>query len=380
MDRVPGFEPGGWRFEPSSVHILHAVLHQMPIPIFSLTHDDYSDCIHTYLEKGRVHAGLAYEELYRYGDIQGRDPAFNNAKALLQDIITATDFTLPQLVLEKNDGVTGKFLLRTADQLETESVLIPMQSGGTLCVSSQVGCRMGCTFCETGRMGLLRNLTIPEIVAQVFVARHRMKFQFRNVVFMGMGEPLDNFDNVMGAVKVLLDPHGFGFGRKQITISTSGCIEGIDRLTAMGGEAPNLAVSVNAPNDTLRTRLMAVNRKHNMTSLYQTMQKYCSTTGREILVAYVLLRGVNDTLEHADELAHYLKGLNIKVNLIPYNPQSCNRFQAPATEHLDAFAQQLRQHGIYTLVRRTKGKEIMAACGQLGNLDLRKARLAKTKN
>jgi 23S rRNA (adenine2503-C2)-methyltransferase len=342
------------------------------LPIFSLTHQEYADQIYDCLGKGRIHAVLIYEEFFRHGNVLGRDAAFNNAQVLLTEILALTDFTMPELVGEKNDGNTGKFLLRTHDKMEIESVLIPMQSGGTLCVSSQIGCRMGCSFCETGRMGLLRNLTVSEILAQVFVARHRLGFEFRNIVFMGMGEPFDNFDNVMTAVKVLRDPHGFGLGRKQITISTSGCVDGIDKLADYCGEGPNLAVSVNAPNDAVRTKLMAVNRKHDMKALYEAMQRYCDKTSREILIAYVLLRDVNDTLEYADELAQYVKGLKVKINLIPYNPQSRDRFQPPEREVIERFAMRLRELELYTLLRVTKGKDIMAACGQLGNLELRK--------
>jgi 23S rRNA (adenine2503-C2)-methyltransferase len=344
--------------------------------IFTLTHQEFAEHIRTVLGKGHVHAVLAYEELFRQGQISGRNPAFNNAQTLLKEILDYSDFTLPTLMGEKNDGSTGKFLLKTEDNLEIESVLIPMQSGGTLCVSSQVGCRMGCSFCETGRMGLLRNLRADEIIAQVFVARHVLGFNFRNVVFMGMGEPFDNYDAVMQAVKVLNDSKGLAFGRRQLTISTSGCIEGIEKLISEGAHAPNLAVSVNAPDDAIRNRLMPVNRKHNMEQLHAAMQKYCLETGRQILVAYVLLKGQNDSLEHAGQLAVYLKGLNVKINLIPYNAQSCDRYEAPELTVLEAFAQELRLQGYYTLLRLTKGKDIMAACGQLGNVKLRQQRRA----
>ena len=246
-----------------------------------------------------------------------------------------------------------------------------MQSGGTLCVSSQVGCRMGCAFCETGRMGLLRNLTTEEIVSQIFVAKHHLKFSIRNIVFMGMGEPFDNYDNVMQAVRVLTDPKGFGFGKRHITVSTSGCVDGIECLMAEPEETPNLAVSINAPIEELRNRLMPVNKKYNLERLYQAMKAYCQTTGREILVAYVLLKDVNDTLEHADLLARYLEGLDVKVNVIPYNPQSRDRFSPPEEAVIEEFTQHLRSKGLYTLRRVTKGRDIMAACGQLGNLKLR---------
>jgi 23S rRNA (adenine2503-C2)-methyltransferase len=171
-----------------------------------------------------------------------------------------------------------------------------------------------------------------------------------------------------------MDPKGLAFGRSHITISTSGCVDGIDRLVDEGEYGPNLAVSVNAPEDAVRNKLMPINRKHNMQQLYQSMDNYCKKTGREILIAYVLLKGQNDTLEHADRLADYLRGLNVKINLIPYNPQSRDRFQPPEPEVLEAVTQRLRGHGYYTLLRLTKGSKIMAACGQLGNLELRKKR------
>lgn len=336
------------------------------IKILSQTQQQYSQAIRHALGKGHEHASLVYEELFRTGNISGTHAAFNNAQALFAEILRLTDTSLPTIVDQISDGITQKFLLRTEDELDIESVLIPMQAGGTLCVSSQVGCRMGCTFCETGRMGLLRNLRADEIVSQVFTARHLLGLEVRNVVFMGMGEPFDNYDNVMQAVRVLMDPHGFGFGRKHITISTSGCVEGIEKLIQEGEYGPNLAVSVNAPDDAIRNRLMPVNKKHDLKRLYEAMHLYCSSTGREILVAYVLLQGHNDTLEHADKLANYLKGLNVKVNLIPYNPQSRDRFQPPETPVIESFTQRLREHGYYTLLRLTKGRNIMAACGQLG--------------
>lgn len=341
------------------------------ISLLSQTHHCFANAVKEALGKGFFHAGLVYGEFFRHGQIQGSDPAFKNAQSLLHDIVSLIHISLPTISSQKSDGITGKFLLKTTDHLEIESVLIPMGAGGTLCVSSQVGCRMGCAFCETGRMGLLRNLTAEEIVSQIFIARHILNFSFRNVVFMGMGEPFDNYETVMQAVRVLNDPKGFAFGRKHISVSTSGCVEGIRRLMDEGDHAPNLAVSVNAPTDALRNKLMPVNRKHNLAELYGAMKDYCEQTGREILIAYVMLQGHNDSLEHAEQLAKYLEGLRVKVNLIPYNAQSRDRFAPSDDATIDAFAQCLQSKGYYTLRRLTKGKEIMAACGQLGNLKLR---------
>lgn len=337
------------------------------IPVLSQTYASFTEEIYQRLGKGRQHAGLVYEEFFRTGRTTGEQPAFANSKGLYEAITSHTDFSFLAPAAEKHDGATGKVLLKTGDSFEIETVMIPMQSGGTLCVSSQVGCRMGCAFCETGRMGLLRNLNASEIVSQVFFARHMAQFPVRNIVFMGMGEPFDNYDEVMQAVRVICDPKGLGFGPRHLTVSTSGCVEGIYRFILEGESAPNLAVSVNAPGDEERNRLMPVNRKHDMAELHRAMAEFCRATGRQILIAYVLLAGKNDTLDHADRLAAYLRGLDVKVNLIPYNPQTKDRFAAPEPSVVEAFLQRMRDHGYRTLLRATKGQKIMAACGQLGN-------------
>lgn len=344
------------------------------ISILSHTHASYVEAIQSQLGKGAQHALLVYEDFFRHGCATGNHPAFSNCKSLYDAIVESTDFCLPTVSGNRSDGMTGKFLVQTHDKLEVESVLIPMQAGGTLCISSQVGCRMGCAFCETGKMGLLRNLTTEEIVSQVFIARHELKMTFRNIVFMGMGEPFDNYDAVMKAVRVLGDAHGFGFGKKNMTVSTSGCVDGIEKLQQETGWTPNLAVSINAPSDELRNKLMPVNRRYSLSDLHHAMLSYNQSTGRQILVAYVLMKDVNDSLEHADQLAAYLRQLNVKINLIPYNPQSRDRFERPETSVLENFTTRLRNHGYYTLLRLTKGTDIMAACGQLGNLALRKER------
>lgn len=342
--------------------------------LLSHTSSSYSDYISSQLGKGRQHALLVYESIFRKATPPAGHPAFKNCPNLLEDILRLTELPSPQISTNKTEGGTSKFLLRTTDSLEVESVIIPMQSGGTLCISSQVGCRMGCSFCETGRMGLLRNLSAHEIVSQVYAAKHLLGCQFRSIVFMGMGEPFDNYDEVVRAAKILMDPKGFGFGKRRITISTSGCVEGIIRMAEEQGEMPNLAVSINAPTNEIRNRLMPVNRTYDMAQLYQAMRHYCVKTGRQILVAYVLLQGVNDKLEDADKLADYLQGLDVKINLIPYNAQSKDRYKPPESVDIEAFAIRLRQRGYYTLLRLTKGRSIMAACGQLGNLRLRLAR------
>lgn len=231
---------------------------------------------------------------------------------------------------------------------------------------------MGCTFCETGRMGLLRSLSAAEIISQVFVARFIFNSPLRNIVFMGMGEPFDNYDNVMQSIRILTDQGGLAMGPSRLTVSTSGCVEEIYRFMQEADPAVNLAVSINAPTDELRNRIMPVNRKWNLSEIKQAMVDYCAHPRREILIEYVLLQGLNDSLECAEQLADLLQGLKVKVNLIPYNAQKKSRFQPPEESVQEAFTQRLIERGYQVLLRRHKGRSIMAACGQLGNKDIRK--------
>ncbi len=336
------------------------------IPILAHTQDSYAHAIKSHLGKGYDHAALLYAEYIRTGKMTAAHPAFGNAQALLQDIFAITDVSLPSISTRLQDGQTEKFLLRLADGLEVESVVIPMKFGRSLCVSSQVGCRMGCTFCQTGRMGLIRNLKAEEIIAQLYTAQNVLGYEVRNVVFMGMGEPLDNFDEVMQAVTVMVDPAGFGLGRRHVTLSTSGRIDGIQRLMNKKYPAVNLAISVNASNEAVRKKIMPITRKYSMPALKQALLDYCAVLKRPILAEYVLLQGHNDSTADANELADYLQGLDVKVNLIPYNPQKPDAFQPPDKATVDAFAEVLRHRGYQTLIRNTKGCQIMAACGQLG--------------
>lgn len=344
----------------------------MSISIIGKTLQEYQDALFSRFGRGRQHAAFLYNSWMQSADlskcIKKTEP---QAQALLERFIEFTDFSLPAISKTQEEGNVVKFLLKFSDRLESESVLIPMEAGNTLCISSQVGCKMGCAFCETGKMGLLRNLGVEEIVSQVFVARFLLKKPVRNLVFMGMGEPFDNFDNVIHAVRVLTDQSGLRFGSSRITISTSGVVEGIYRLIEEADPALNLAVSINAPNDQIRAKIMPVNKKWDMQALKDAMIAYCAHPRREIFGEYVLLQDVNDSLEHADELVKYLEGLKVRINLIPYNPQSKDRFSPPSLEKMDAFLQRLRKKGCHALVRHPKGHKIMAACGQLGNKQLK---------
>ncbi|MFI5333631.1 MAG: 23S rRNA (adenine(2503)-C(2))-methyltransferase RlmN [Chlamydiales bacterium] len=337
------------------------------LPIFCHTQRSFAEAMLKALGKGERHAEKLYADWFRKGKVSCEAEWVEpQARALVQTMIELTDFTLPSLSRELTEGDAKKFLLKFVDGRESETVLIPMRAGITLCVSSQVGCKMGCAFCETAKMGLVRSLNSGEIVSQIFYAMHVMKKPVRNLVFMGMGEPFDNFDGVKEAICVLTDPAGLGFGPSRITVSTSGHVEGIQRFTQEMDPAINLAVSVNAPNDLIRRRLMPVNRRWDMRALKEALLSYSAHPRREVFAEYVLIKGINDSLEAADELASYLEGVRARVNLIPYNPQSRGVFLPPEEGVITCFAQKLRSRGYKTYLRTTKGQQIMAACGQLG--------------
>ena len=269
------------------------------------------------------------------------------------------------------DGELVKFVQRAGDGLEIESVAVPMRRAGrnwtTLCVSSQIGCAHGCAFCETGQLGLLRSLTAAEIVGQVVAAQRESERGVRNVVFMGMGEPLDNFDAVVQAIRVLFDRSGLSFAQERIRISTVGRVEGIRRLALLGWRRIDLAVSLNAPNDEIRGRIMPVNRLEPMPALRAALLAYPLRNCQFFMIEYVLIPGVNDAQEHARELAEYLRPLPCMLNVIPHNPRHNSPWQAPSEESVVRFLGWLKEAGQRAKRRITKGDAQMAACGQLGN-------------
>jgi len=300
--------------------------------------------------------GKAFDQLKtpaRYPDL---------IESLTHDLVVSAGRIVKQVT---DDGIV-KFVTRLKDDLDIESVVIPMFRRNTLCVSSQVGCRMGCRFCRTGRMGLIRNLTAAEIVGQVYSARHRLGIDVRNVVFMGMGEPLDNLDNVVQAIRVLADQRGLDIARRYITVSTAGLIPGIDRLAAMDDGPVNLAVSLNAPDDDIRNTIMPVNRSNPMDQLKAALMRYPLARKSAVFMEYVLIEGINDQPEHAHALARYLSSLDTKVNLIAYNPSAESALKAPSARAVERFHAILIKEKIFVRPRREKGGRIMAACGQLG--------------
>ena len=288
-------------------------------------------------------------------------------------------FTLPDVVStheeESESGLTAKVVYRLHDGLECESVLLPMGERATLCISSQVGCKMGCRFCETGRMGLLRNLTTAEILGQLLCARHVLKWSYRNVVFMGMGEALDNLEHVLPALRVLTDGAGFAAAQEHITVCTVGRVDGIAQLAAAGLKRLNLSVSLNAARDELRSSLMPVNRRTPLAELQAALVGYRPRANFALGVNYCLMPGINDQRQDAADIARFCAPLGrVMVNVIPYNPGNAPIAVAPEDDAVDRFIGWLRDEGVPVRRRITKGRSVMAACGQLGNVQLRRAR------
>ena len=281
------------------------------------------------------------------------------------------------------EGETVKFTLTLPGGLETESVLIPMRRRDgsltrTLCVSSQVGCAMGCRFCETAQMGLVRHLDTSDIVAQWHAASHQIGLRPKNIVFMGMGEPTDNLDAVIPAIRILADHDGPAIAASNISVSTVGNPEGIRRLGELAAEPGfhrlNLAVSLNAPNDEIRAEIMPVDRAWPMDDLMAAMLAWPGRPKSAICVEYVLIPGVNDGPEHCDEVCAYLEPLRCSLNVIPYNPRRDSPWPAPTEDSVDAFIGRAIDNGQFTKRRGTKGRDVMAACGQLGNPEIRRRR------
>jgi 23S rRNA (adenine2503-C2)-methyltransferase len=257
-----------------------------------------------------------------------------------------------------------KWLWRLKDGQTIESVLITEDDRKTACISSQVGCGMQCPFCATGKEGLIRNLSPAEIVGQVLTIKRLIGERVTNVVYMGMGEPLANYDSVIKSVKILAGEWGVGIGQRHITLSTCGIVPGIRRLAKEKLQIV-LAVSLHAPTDELRDQLVPINKKYNLTELIKACQEYVDVTSRRVTLEYLLLDRVNDTEKMADLLFQKVKDLKCHINLIPFNPVSDSEFRRPSNNRVHRFADMLRQAGIQVTVRNSRGTDIKAACGQL---------------
>jgi 23S rRNA (adenine2503-C2)-methyltransferase len=313
------------------------------------------------------------------------------AKVLREKLRQEAEFRLPDVQLEQvSDDGTRKWLIGTNNLKDgtsnsVETVFIPEDDRGTLCISSQVGCALECTFCSTGRQGFNRNLTVSEIIGQLWVANHSLRQAegynmlpasdriISNVVMMGMGEPLANYENVVTAMQIMLDDSAYGLSRRRVTLSTSGMVPAMDKLKEDCPVA--LAVSLHAPNDALRDEIVPINKKYPIKELMAACERYLVKAPRDFVTfEYVMLDGVNDTLEHARQLLDVVRNVPCKFNLIPFNPFPNSGYGTSKPMQVRAFRDMLMQAGYVVTVRKTRGEDIDAACGQLAGKVLDKTR------
>lgn len=287
------------------------------------------------------------------------------SKALRQRLGELAVVKLPRIAFEQPsfDG-TRKWVVELADGQRVETVLIPDDRRTTLCVSSQVGCALDCSFCSTAKQGFNRNLTVGEIIGQVWLAVREMQTPLTNIVMMGMGEPLANFDAVVAAMDIMQDDLAYGLSKYRVTLSTSGIVPALERLREVSDVS--LAVSLHAPDNELRDRLVPINRKYPLELLVPACKAYVKDDKRrKITWEYVMLDGVNDSDRHAKALIRLLEGVPSKLNLIPFNPFAGTEYQSSSPERIEAFRQRLMKAGIMAITRKTRGSDIDAACGQL---------------
>jgi len=314
----------------------------------------------------RFHARQVYRWLHKRG-VTDLDRMTDLGRDLRTRLAADFDVRTPRLVARETstDG-TQKFLFELTDRRRIESVFIPDTPAMTFCISSQVGCAMDCAFCLTGRMGFIRHLTAGEIVGQVRVLAASLDLLDTafNIVLMGMGEPLHNYDTVMQAIRILVEPHGFGMNPRRITLSTVGLVPGIERLM-QEPVVPNLAISLHGTTDEQRSAIVPINRKYPLASLLDACRRIPFKRRDRVTFEYVMLQDVNDTPDDARRLVALLSQLKAKVNLIPLNAAPGIPFERPSDERVDRFAAILASHGMTVSVRKSRGRDIRAACGQL---------------
>lgn len=342
----------------------------MAIKKMNLYDLDYGDLEATVMLWGepKYRVRQIWEWLYRH-KVTDIDEMTTLSKKLRQQLKQLYEIYIPPVLdsQESLDGETRKDLLKMRDGEQVEVILMRYIDRRSVCISTQVGCAVGCKFCATGQMGFIRNLNSGEIISQVLHFARDLEAQgqsLSNVVFMGMGEPFLNYDNTIAAIYRLLDQEGFKMGQRRITVSTAGIIPGIQKFTEEGFQV-NLAISLHAATDELRNQLMPINQRYSLEPLFKALGDYIAYTNRQVTFEWVLINGVNDTAEQANALAARLKGMLAHVNLIPLNPTIGYEGEAPPAENIDAFTAILDNSGVSYSVRLRRGGDIQAGCGQL---------------
>ena len=311
----------------------------------------------------KFRATQIYEFLYKKR-IKDLNEMVNIGKNNIEILKNNFDFRHIKLILKQEDKDVKKYLFELLDGQKIESVVMFHDYGTSICVSSQVGCNMGCKFCESGRLKKVRNLEAYEIVQQILYIENDIKMRISHVVVMGIGEPFDNYDNVMRFIKIINNPKGIDIGTRHITISTCGIIPGIERFMTEKGQV-NLAISLHAPNNELRKQIMPITKAYNLEDLMSVIKKYINITNRRVTFEYIMLSGINDSKENALELSRLLKGINCYVNLIPYNETENIGYKRTKTTQIMEFYDILKKNKINVTIRKEFGSKVDAACGQL---------------
>lgn len=314
-------------------------------------------------KEGKFKATQVFEWLYKKR-VTSFELMKNVSKKTISDL--NTDFTLEPLTIltKKTDVDVSKYLFGLSDNQKIEAVLMYHDYGNSLCISTQVGCNMGCHFCESGRLKKVRDLDASEMVRQVLMIEEDAKIRISHIVLMGIGEPFDNYDNVISFIDIVNTPKGIDIGSRHITVSTCGLVPKIEKFMNYDKQV-NLAISLHAPNNEIRSSIMDINKAYPLNKLIPTVRKYVDKTKRRVTFEYIMLKGVNDSVENAIELSNLLKGMNCYVNLIPYNETSHIEYKKSSKEQIMKFYDTLKKNGINVTVRREFGSKVSAACGQL---------------
>lgn len=330
--------------------------------IFNLPFENLENYFESINEK-KYRATQLYDYLYKKRTYN-LDSMTNISKELRDKISKEFDFSFIEVIKKQVDIDVKKYLFKLKDGNLIESVLMYHNYGISLCVSSQVGCNMGCKFCESGRLKKVRNLETYEIVEQLLLIESDTKDRITHVVVMGIGEPFDNYDNVMNFIRIITSNKGIDLGSRHITISTCGVIPGIEKFMQEFKQV-NLAISLHAPNDEIRNKIMPISKVYKLSDLMNTLKKYQNTTNRRITFEYIMLENINDSAECAKELANLIKNINGYVNLIPYNETENIEFKRTKKVQILAFYDILKKSGINVTIRKEFGGKVDAACGQL---------------
>ena len=330
--------------------------------IYDLTLKEFEDYFISNNDK-KFRATQIYDYLYKKREID-IDKMSNIGKTTKEMLKKDFDFFKLKIVKKQEDKGVKKYLFELKDKNYIESVVMYHDYGISICVSSQIGCNMGCAFCESGRLKKVRNLESYEIVEQILLVEEDIKTRISHVVIMGIGEPFDNYDNVMRFIRIINEGNGIDIGSRHITISTCGIVPGIEKFMNEEGQV-NLAISLHAPNDVIRDKIMTINKAYNIKSLLDTVKKYIQKTNRRVTFEYILLENVNDSNECALELSKLLHGINCYVNLIPYNETENIGFKRTKTEQILKFYDILKKNKINVTIRKEFGSKVDAACGQL---------------